>query len=154
MYLNSRRGVPAYREITAFSWDVAPLPTGKQKAGILHADAFCMAKATKDKAGTWSFIEYAMSAEGQTILAKSGRTVPSMKSVANSPAFLDPKVAPARSNVFLDGIAHIRAVPVMETWVDIEGTVGKELERGVYGDATVDEVIEAATRRTLEYFPQ
>ena len=61
---------------------------------------------------------------------------------------------PSRSNVFLDVIPYIRAVPVMETWVDIENTVGKELERGVYGEATVDEVIETATRRTLEYFPQ
>jgi multiple sugar transport system substrate-binding protein len=152
MFLNSRRGVPTYREITAFEWDVAPLPVGKQKAGILHADAFCMAAATKDKASTWSFIEFAMSAEGQTILAKSGRTVPSMKSVANSPAFLDPNAAPSRSKVFLDGIGHIRAVPIMETWVDIESTVGKELERGMHGEASVDEVIEAATSRTRDFF--
>jgi multiple sugar transport system substrate-binding protein len=154
MYLNSRRGVPAYREISSFAWDVAPLTTGKQKAGILHADAFCMSKAAPDKASTWAFIEYAMSAEGQTILAKSGRTVPSMKSVAMSDAFLDKSVAPSRSNVFLDGIPSIRAVPVMETWVDIENTIAKELERGIYGEASVDEVIETATRRTLEYFPQ
>lgn len=154
MFLNSRRGVPAYREISAFQWDVAPLPKGKQKAGVLHADAFCMAAATKDKASTWAFIEYAMSAEGQTILAKSGRTVPSMKSVADSPAFLDPSKAPSRSNVFLDGIEFIRAVPVMETWVDIENTIGKELERGVYGEATVEEVIAAAKERTLKHFPQ
>ncbi len=77
-----------------------------------------------------------------------------MKSVANSPVFLDPEATPSRSKVFLDGIAYMRAVPVMETWVDIESTVGKELERGVYGEATVDEVVEAATRRTLKYFPQ
>ncbi len=154
MFLNSRRGVPAYREITGFGWDVAPLPQGKQKAGILHADAFCMSASTKDKPSTWAFIEYAMSADGQTILAKSGRTVPSMKSVANSKAFLDPSVAPSRSNVFLDGIGDIRAVPVMETWVDIESVIGKELERGVFGEATVDEVIEAATKRTLDYFPK
>lgn len=152
MYLNSRRGVPTYRSIKGFAWDVAPLPTGKTKAGILHADAFCMSAATKDKASTWAFIEFAMSAEGQTILAKSGRTVPSMKSVAYSPAFLDPSLPPSRSNVFLDGIPFIRGVPVMDTWVDIENTIAKELERGVFGEATVEEVIEAATRRTAEYF--
>lgn len=45
-------------------------------------------------------------------------------------------------------------MPVRETWVDIESAIGKELERGVYGEASVDEVIEAATKRTLEYFPQ
>ena len=45
MFLNSRRGVPTYREISGFDWDVAALPQGKQKAGILHADAYCLSKA-------------------------------------------------------------------------------------------------------------
>lgn len=39
MFLNSRRGVPTYRTITGFDWDVAALPRRKQRAGILHADA-------------------------------------------------------------------------------------------------------------------
>ena len=45
MFLNSRRGVPTYRTITSFDWDVAPLPRRRQRAGILHADAYCMPKA-------------------------------------------------------------------------------------------------------------
>lgn len=152
MFLNSRRGTPTYREIEGFDWDVASLPTGKERAGILHADAYCMAKATKNKAAAWTFIEYANSEEGQRIVAASGRTVPSLRSVAESPAFLDPDAKPANSKVFLDGIPHIRAVPVMETWVDIEETAGEELERAYYGQATVDEAIAAAQRRTAEYF--
>ena len=152
MFLNSRRGVPAYREITGFDWDVAPLPRGKQAAGILHADAFCMSAKTANKAATWAFIEFAMSTEGQKIVAESGRTVPSLKSVANSLAFLTPDAAPRNSRVFLDVIPHIRAVPVMETWVDIEETIGKELERGVYGQTSVEEVIAASTHRTSKYF--
>jgi hypothetical protein len=42
MFLNSRRGVPMYRTITSFDWDVAPLPRRRQRAGILHADAYCL----------------------------------------------------------------------------------------------------------------
>ena len=38
MYFNSRRGTPTYREITAFDWDIAPLPRGTQSAGVLHSD--------------------------------------------------------------------------------------------------------------------
>ena len=102
MFLNSRRGVPTYREIEAFDWDVAPLPQNKQRAGILHADAYCMAAATENKDAAWTFIEFANSAEGQTIIAASGRTVPSLKAVAESPAFLDPNAKPARSDVFLN----------------------------------------------------
>jgi len=37
--------VPTYREIKEFDWDVAPLPRGKEQAGVLHTDAFFMAAA-------------------------------------------------------------------------------------------------------------
>lgn len=152
MFLNSRRGVPTYREIQGFDWDVAPLPQGKQRAGILHADAYCMPAASQNKPATWTFIEFANSHEGQTIVARSGRTVPSLKAVAESPAFLDPSVKPKNSQVFLDVIPYIRGVPVMETWVDIEETVGEELARAFYGEATLDEALEAAHTRTREFF--
>ena len=64
MFLNSRRGVPTYRTITSFDWDVAPLPRRRQRAGILHADAYCMPKAAEHKAAAWAFIEYANSPDG------------------------------------------------------------------------------------------
>lgn len=154
MFLNSRRGVPTYREIEGFDWDVAPLPQGKQRAGILHADAYCLAGVSKSKDAAWVFIEYANSPEGQAIVARSGRTVPSLKSVAESSAFLDPNAKPANSKVFLSEIPYIRGVPIMETWVDIEETTTDEFERAFYGDATVDEVIKTAIERTLEFFPK
>lgn len=152
MFLNSRRGVPTYRTITAFDWDVAPLPQRVQRAGILHSDAYCMAASTANKDAAWTFIEFANSAEGQTIVAQSGRTVPSLRAVAESPAFLDPDAKPARSNVYLDYIDDIRLVPVMSTWTDIEEIAGKEIERAFYGQASVDEVIRTATQNTQEYF--
>lgn len=152
MFFNSRRGVPTYRDITAFDWDVAPLPEGKQAANILHSDAFFMAAESKNKPAAWAFIEYANSNEGQTILAKTGRTVPSLKAVANSPAFLDPSSKPKNSKVFLDVIPAIRAVPVMEGWPDIESLVGQELERAFHGDVSLEQAIKAASERTAVFF--
>ena len=111
-----------------------------------------MPKASGNKAATWAFIEYANSPEGQTIIAQSGRTVPSLKAIAESPAFLDPAAKPANSRVFLDVIPHIRGVPVMETWVDIESTVGQEIERAFYGAASVDEAVATSIERTAGYF--
>ena len=90
MIFNSRRGVPTYRTITSFAWDVAPLPVGKTAAGILHSDAYCMAAATQNKEAAWTFIEFANSVQGQEIVAVSGRTVPSLIEVASSSYFLDP----------------------------------------------------------------
>lgn len=154
MFLNSRRGVPTYRQISGFDWDVAPLPQGRQRAGILHADAYCMPAVAKNKAATWRFIEFANSPEGQTIIAQSGRTVPSLKSIAESPAFLDPAAKPRHSRVFLEVIPVIRTVPVMESWVDIEELTGEELERAFYGQASVDDIITTAIRRADNFFPQ
>jgi multiple sugar transport system substrate-binding protein len=152
MFLNSRRGVPTYRTITAFDWDVAPLPRRRQRAGILHTDAYCMPKASPVKAAAWAFIEYANSPEGQRSIAASGRTVPSLRSVAESPAFLDPDTRPRSGRVFLDEVPHLRAVPVTETWVDVEELTGEELARAYYGRAGVEEVIATAIRRAATFF--
>jgi multiple sugar transport system substrate-binding protein len=152
MFLNSRRGVPAYREIDSFDWDVAALPTGKQPAGILHSDAYCMTTAARDKDATWAFIEFANSPEGQAIIAQSGRTVPSIRTVAESEAFLDPSAKPANSQVFLSTLPFIRAVPVMPTWVDIEELTSEEIEHAFYGDQSVDEAIANSVTLTAPFF--
>jgi multiple sugar transport system substrate-binding protein len=152
MYLNSRRGVPTYRTIEGFDWDVAALPQGTKAAGVLHSDAYCMPTTSKDKDATWAFIEFANSAEGQTIIAASGRTVPSIRSVAESAAFLDPQQKPANSRIFIDTIPVIRGVPVMAGWVDIEAIADVEIERAFYGQANVDTVIDAIQERTQPFF--
>lgn len=152
MFLNSRKGVPTYRDIKDFDWDVAPLPTGKAQANLLHSDGFFMAAASKNKPAAWAFIEWANSPEGQTILAKTGRTVPSLKAVANSAAFLDASQKPKSSKVFLDNIPTIRAVPIMTTWGDIEGLVSQDLELAFHGDVSLEEAIKTTTERTRRFF--
>ncbi len=152
MYLNSRRGVPTYREIDSFRWDVAPLPNGRTSAGILHSDAFCLSRTTADKEAAWQFIEFANSVAGQTILAATGRTVPSLMAVAESDAFLNPGQPPSRAQVYLDNAPIMRRVPIMSTWQEIEGVADEEIERAFYGDIAVADAARLATQRTEEYF--
>ncbi|HSD84613.1 MAG TPA: sugar ABC transporter substrate-binding protein, partial [Anaerolineae bacterium] len=94
------------------------------------------------------------SAEGQQIIAGTGRTVPSLKSVAESAAFLDPNARPANSRVFLDVIPALRALPVLSNWADIEETADAELERAFYGTASVDDAIKAMVDRTTIFFSE
>jgi multiple sugar transport system substrate-binding protein len=152
MLLNSRRGVPTYREIEGFDWDVAPLPRGAAPATVLHADAYCLPAVSQNKPAAWAFIEFANSSEGQAIIARTGRTVPSLRAVAESEAFLDPQARPQRSKVFLDVIPHTRAVPVMATWPEIEEILTNELQRAYYGQASVDEAIATAIERSERHF--
>ncbi len=152
MFLDSRRGTPSYREIESFTWDVAPLPRGKQEAGVLHSDGYCLSSAAENKDAAWQFIEFANSPEGQTIVAQSGRTVPSLMAVAESPAFLDPTKPPARSRVWLDTADTLRQVPLISTWMEIENTASEEIERAFYGDISPQDAGESARLRTEEYF--
>ncbi|MBK7920506.1 MAG: sugar ABC transporter substrate-binding protein [Chloroflexi bacterium] len=154
MYFNSRRSTPTMRTITAFDWDVAPLPRGAQTASILHSDGYCMAEQTTNKDAAWTFIEYANSAPGQAIVALTGRTVPSLISVAESDAFLPADSKPANGRVFLDAAPQIRRVPIMVNWSTIEETAGQEVERAFYGHVGVQEAAETAVTLTQPYFDE
>lgn len=152
MYFNSRRSTPTMRTIESFDWDVAPLPRGAQPAGVLHVDGYCLAEQSKNKEAAWKFIEYANSPRGQEIIARTGRTVPSLRAVAESPAFLDPEAKPASSQVWLDVVPTLRPVPVYVNWPPIEDAVSKEIERAFYGQATVEEATSAALSITEPMF--
>ena len=111
-----------------------------------------MPKAGRAKAAAWTFVEYANSAEGQRTIAASGRTVPSLRVLAESPAFLDPGARPQNSRVFLTEVPFIRAVPGTEGWIDVEDLAGEELARAYYGQAGIDEVIATTTQRAAPFF--
>ena len=152
MFLDSRRAVPALREGADFDWDVAALPTHQDEASILHSDAYCMTKESENKDAAWRFVEYALGPDGARLIAETGRTVPSLKEVAESDSFLDPSQKPASSQVFLDAVAAIRNVPTVSTWPEIEDAAEPILENGMYLAQPVDDVIADVDEATRPLF--
>jgi multiple sugar transport system substrate-binding protein len=152
MLLGSRRSVPTFREAAKFDWDVVSLPVFREPAGILHSDAYCMTKASNEKDAAWRFVEFALGPEGAPVVARTGRTVPSLRSVAESDAFLDPRKKPASSRVFLDGIETIRRVPTISTWPEIEDVSDGILENGMYLGHPVDRVVAELDKKTRPLF--
>jgi multiple sugar transport system substrate-binding protein len=152
MVLSSRRSTPTFRTITDFDWDIAPLPQFREQAGILHSDAYCMTKASENKDAAWSFMEYALGPEGAAVVARSGRTVPSLKEVAESESFLDPTTKPANSQVFLGTIPVIRRVPSISTWPEIEDAAAPILEEALYDGEPASEVARRLRQATDPIF--
>ena len=152
MLLSSRRSVPTFREAAKFDWDIVSLPIFREPAGILHSDAYCLTKASDRKGAAWRFVEYALGPEGAPVVARTGRTVPSLRSVAESGAFLDPSQKPANSRVFLDGIEHIRRVPTISTWPEIEDATAGILENGMYLGRPLDAVLRELDETTRPLF--
>ncbi len=152
MFFQSRAATPTLREITGFDWDVAPLPRFKEPASILHSDAYCISEASQKKDIAWAFVEYAQGPDGQRRASELGRTVPSLKSIANSPAFLDATKKPASNQVFLDAVPTMRLVPILSTWPKIESTVNEQLERAFYAIVPLDTALQTATDQTTQLF--
>jgi len=154
MYIQSRRPVPTLREIEGFSWNVTSLPVLNEAATVLHSDAFCMSADTANADAAWTFIEYAGSADGQLLLAETGRTVPSMIAVSESDVFLkgepltaeasaadasqsstsdeDGALPPSNAQVYLDNIAIMHRLPSTSTWVEVEDAFNAEFDRSFY----------------------
>ena len=143
MFLSSRVEVPALREQRGLDFDVAGLPVLGEPASVLHSDAYCVASSSPNKEAAAKFIAYAVGQQGQTITALGGRTVPSLRSVATSPAFLSPTRAPASSQVFLDAIPHLRHTPVTPSWPEVEDVIGTQLQRAFEDGVPLDEALAA-----------
>ncbi|MFC4852283.1 ABC transporter substrate-binding protein [Actinophytocola glycyrrhizae] len=141
MFLSSRVEVPALREQRGLDFDVAGLPVMGEPASVLHSDAYCVASGSGNSAAAAKFVSYAVGQQGQTLTALGGRTVPSLRSVATSPAFLSPARAPASSQVFLDAIPHLRHTPVTPSWPEVEDVIGTQLERAFEDGVPLDEVL-------------
>jgi multiple sugar transport system substrate-binding protein len=152
MLMESRRVVPTLRTISSFGWDVAPFPGMRERVSVLHSDAYCITAGSDAKDASWRFVEFALGPEGQRITAEAGRTVPSLRSVADSDAFLEPAALPSHSEVFLDQIPRLRSVPIVSTWPEIEDVANGIIEEAYYGGGGALEVAVELTLQTRELF--
>jgi multiple sugar transport system substrate-binding protein len=147
MFLSSRRDVPNFRAIDDFEWDVAPFPAIEKEVTVLHTDGFCLSAGPQADAG-WRFVAFASGPEGQRILARGGRTVPSLRAVAESPDFLNPTEPPRSGEVFLDQVAVARRLPTTSGFPQVEDAADLALEEAFYGRIDRDEMIERIARET------
>lgn len=140
MFLSSRVEVPALREQRDLDFDVAGLPVMGEPASVLHSDAYCVSRGSQQEAAA-KFVAFAVGEQGQIVTALGGRTVPSLRSVATSPAFLSPTRPPASSQVFLDAIPHLRHTPVTPSWPEVEDVMGTQLQRAFEDGVALDQVL-------------
>ena len=146
MLLESRRAVPGLRKTAGLEFDVVGIPSRQASVSALHADGYCVSRKSSNRRAAHAFASYAVSVEGATVLARTGRTVPSLRSLAESPVFLDPAAEPRSSKVFLDAIPTLRALPSAPGWYEAEETTEEILAQLFAGRLGED----AAIRRIAD----
>ena len=130
-----------------------------KQAGISRprqaSDAYCIAAGSDNKEAALEFIRFITGQQGQTLTAFGGRIVPSLRSVAESGAFLVPTQEPRHSEVFLEGVPLIRRTPVISTWPEIESVSEELLTRLFYEDGySVDDFLRDLKDQTDPLFAE
>ena len=140
--------VPSYRNIPApsaggFAWDFAPLPRGEHAANCVLTVSWSIAKHTAHPEESWQLVKWLTNAKSQAANARLGLAIPTLRSVAESPAFLESALPPANNQGFLDAIAAAKVVawPSDPTF---EQLFGSSMDQGLKtGDLTITEAINA-----------
>ncbi len=133
--------VPGYLA-AKLNMDVAPMPSGPAgRATSVNSAGFVAAKDGKHPDAAWEFIKYALSDEAQKKLAELGFAIPVLKSVAESPSYLNPS-APINQKVFLDALAYAHTKPSFKGYDEWSTVVGDGLVPVWTGEKTIDAALD------------
>jgi multiple sugar transport system substrate-binding protein len=139
--------VPGYAD-AKLNFDAAPMPKGPAgRFTSVNSAGFVIAKGSKHPAQTFEFLKFVLSTKGQTRLAELGFACPVLKSIAESPVFLNQKIA-INQQVFLDALQYANIKPVFKGYDEWASAVGDGMAPVWRGEAdlnkTLDEVVVAA----------
>jgi multiple sugar transport system substrate-binding protein len=96
---------------TAFEWDICSLPHGRQAATLMNSHALIIFKQTKHLLASMGFVNFLSSEISQSGFGLSGRA-PSIKSLLNSPIFLDfPNSLKIQNKYFVESLKFAAPFP-------------------------------------------
>jgi multiple sugar transport system substrate-binding protein len=140
--------VPGYNT-GGFKYDVAPMPKGPAgQATSVNSAGFVVAKVSKHPDEAFKFVQFVMSAAGQNRLAELGFSCPVLKSVAESPVYLEQKGSTLNQKIFLDALAYAHLKPVFKGYDEWASVVGDGMGAVWRGEAelnpTLDQIVKDA----------
>ena len=134
--------IPGYAT-AEFKWDVVPMPAGPAgRATSVNSAGFVIGKDSKHPDAAWAFIRYCLSQAGQTRLTEMGLAIPVLKSVANSPVFLNQKTVNINQQVFLDSLAFAHMKPVFKGYDEWASAVGDGMAPIWTGEANLNKTLD------------
>lgn len=118
-----------YKKIKRFRWDIAPLPKRKKQATTLVTVCYAISQNSDHPKEAWQLVRFLTSPAAQKYVAGSGHAIPALKSVAQSPAFLDAAELPRTVNnqACLDSLSYARTLPLIPRWRQIESILRQEM---------------------------
>ena len=129
--------------IKDFEWDVAPMPRSKKSAAPLWPDSISINNASKNPDAAFALVRHVVGTDGQKTVTELGRGVPVLKSVANSPSFLQTTVDPKSVKMYLDLPSYGVVTQYTTVWDEMERANRAELEPVFLGQRTAKDGVAA-----------
>jgi multiple sugar transport system substrate-binding protein len=134
--------VPEYTA-QGIDFDVAAFPAGPVKrATTVNSAGFVISKASKNADAAFEFVKFAVGAEGQARLAELGFSIPILKAVAESPAYLDQVGFDLRQHVFLDALDYAVVKPSFRGYEEWADAVGDTISMVWSGDLSLPDALD------------
>jgi multiple sugar transport system permease protein/multiple sugar transport system substrate-binding protein len=115
-------------------WDVAPLPVrrpGAAPATAIAETAYCVGTRSPHPRVAWELVKFLSGRTVQRAFMELGVDVPVLRSVAETPAFLERDRPPRSTRVFLDAIEHARVMPTTREFQELDAMAKSRLEKVV-----------------------
>ena len=140
---------PASQSIKSFAWDVAALPSGSagpfSVTGGSQGSSWSVTTGSKLQDQAWQLVQWMAGPESQTVLAEHG-WIPGRKSVGTQ-VYLSAKSPPLHKKVFVDATEHVKMIPLIPDWTDIDSAVSKQMANLWLGSKSAQDVGAAITQQ-------
>jgi multiple sugar transport system substrate-binding protein len=149
MFLSGLWHTPAFRAVTTLNWDIVEFPKGPDgKRGFsCGGSGYGIVSNCKNKKAAWEFVKYISGVAGQSKMAATGLICPALKSVMNSPTFLDGK-QPANKKMLLSVIPDGVLAPRAKNWREVsEGTIVPTFDHLWLGDYTAQKAVSEVSEK-------
>jgi multiple sugar transport system substrate-binding protein len=124
MFVSGSWKIAQFRDIKNFDWDVAMFPKGPtgQRGFQLGGSGYGIMKSSKNKKLAWELVRYISEAEGEKKMAALGLAQPALRSVAESPDFLDGQ-KPLNKKLLLKAVDYGVCAPRAVNWRELQESV-------------------------------
>jgi multiple sugar transport system substrate-binding protein len=153
MFFSGIWKTPTFRQIKDFEWDVVETPLGPKglRAFPMSAAGYGILKTSKNPELAYELVKYLSGETGQKLMAATGLTQPALKTLAESPVFLDGQ--PPKSKGFLvDAVKDGHFQPFDPNLNEWKAMVDSALDRVWNGDETAESALKKVTALINEKF--
>lgn len=151
MIITGRWLIIEWRKNKALDWDIAPVPYGTKRVGMLESKIYSIPRSAPRKALSFRFLRHLVGQEDEQMVADYGDGIPSVRSYCATPQFLfNPKYPNEKRNkLYLDEMAVSR-LKQQSPWVqqlDVDTIRDIECDRIWQGEISPTEAATNIARR-------